>query len=764
MDISLKKWDKQNIEPVSAQMEIEMKNDEIIGQIYAVNAPKIFLETLSARSTTLIFAITYIAFIVGFSIDINAAYKGFTSSDVILPGLSASNGLWTGTVTSLSNVISISVSVHQSNYTNHVTKNLTSINAVYDATIWACYLSQGCGDNFGIGYDNPTEWHTVVSMESKTISISSDSATGTDIAWELIPTTFQNQEAIPARGKVRSYFISINYLSNPGNLFMSSSSSSISTSTEYTVNVLTRPGYSITSGTFSIIIFFIVLGTLISFIYIMNRQKKKWLTEQKWVCYYLSALILYINPIYCVIIWQQDVSAQIVFAFYFFDAMGQAAFFVVWLLFADNISRKAVSHLQFYGPKVLIGFSIFAMTVVALVYQFPNVSPARSLNGERSPVQAVINWTPQLQLSFTAVSIAQLVLMVIWTVYWLVTLMLTGRKLRSLPYMNTRYLQLSYRFFLLQAYLLAAYFVFQYCFIIYFLLRETATGGVRSIVELTDYLNALSRQQTQLFGKVVFLTVYALVLTFLFLPASLVDNDLATALASTYVLTEKEMKRVEKSRRLAISNVSHVLAGVVQKIVDAKAEVFCVETALTFCNISFEAYYDSVGLKTVAGYDTKVMDLENYDYELIDIIYRPDHETFCVIARHKSLNKLIVCFRGTSCKQHWTDNLNYTQRELDLPDLHDLDEIDGLGDTRAKTTTPNTDVRMSNMSTPVADVQQLLEFTQPAQSSDFIYENPLGGKASTIWTLPITLSTSRDVWKRTASNLMGGTHHIPLPR
>lgn len=256
---------------------------------------------------------------------------------------------------------------------------------------------------------------------------------------------------------------------------------------------------------------------------------------------------------------------------------------------------------------------------------------------------------------------------------------MSGRKLNSLPYMNTRYLQLSYRFFLMQSYLLAAYFVFQYCFVIYFLLSETARGGVRTNVELTDYLNTLTKQQTQLFGKIIFLTIYALVLTFLFLPAKCGDiNALTISLASVYVITEKERKRVEKSRRLAISNVKNVLGGVVQKIVDAKPQVFCIETALTFCNLSFEAYYDSLTLKTEAGYDTKVMEFEKYGYVLVDMIYRPENETFCIIAKHESLNRLVVCFRGTSCKKHWTDNLNYTQRELDLPALRELDMVDGL--------------------------------------------------------------------------------------
>jgi hypothetical protein len=74
----------------------------------------------------------------------------------------------------------------------------------------------------------------------------------------------------------------------------------------------------------------------------------------------------------------------------------------------------------------------------------------------------------------------------------------------------------------------------------------------------------------------------------------------------------------------------------------------------------------------------KPMDVDQYGYILIDIIYRPDHETFCIILRDKIYEKLVVCFRGTSCGKHWTDNLNYTQTELDLGDLSELDIVDGL--------------------------------------------------------------------------------------
>ena len=76
--------------------DTQRKGDDTTKQIYAISAPKILLETLTARSTTLIFAITYIAFVVGFSTDINLAYRGFTSLDTNLLGVGNNQNFWNG--------------------------------------------------------------------------------------------------------------------------------------------------------------------------------------------------------------------------------------------------------------------------------------------------------------------------------------------------------------------------------------------------------------------------------------------------------------------------------------------------------------------------------------------------------------------------------------------------------------------------------------------------------------------------------------------
>jgi hypothetical protein len=134
-------------------------------------------------------------------------------------------------------------------------------------------------------------------------------------------------------------------------------------------------------------------------------------------------------------------------------------------------------------------------------------------------------------------------------------------------------------------------------------------------------------------------------MAFLFLPADIVDQSWATALASTFVVTEKEMRDTVKTRKAAIKDLEHLTAGVLAQVVHAKPEVFCVDIALNLCNISFEAYYDPEGVKTVSGYDTKPMELEKHGWKLVDVHYNPEHETFCYIARHLYAKKMVVCFR-----------------------------------------------------------------------------------------------------------------------
>ena len=244
--------------------------------------------------------------------------------------------------------------------------------------------------------------------------------------------------------------------------------------------------------------------------------------------------------------------------------------------------------------------------------------------------------------------------------------------------MKTRYLQLSFRLFFIQATLVFIYYVLQYGTIVFLIWKTQAS--VQTLDTLTDELNTIFRQQTHLFGKVLFLSVYAALLAFCFLPASFLQDQKTSMLASAFVIYKGEKTNVQRMRK---KQMKHLGVGLLNDLMtNAKSQVFCVELAMEMVEIAYEAYYDTVKCRTESGSSSEARQTnrENSDFAMIDMIYDPSFETFCLIARHKS-NALYVSFRGTTSSVHWKANLDYEKKNIgDIKDLilHDVDLEDGL--------------------------------------------------------------------------------------
>jgi hypothetical protein len=154
------------------------------GRIYASNAPKILLETITARTALLIIALTYIFFFIGFALDFNTTYQGFNGSNKLIPAMNCdttnltlsskdtywgcSNGrYWNSTVTHLQNVLSVKLNVQQTNLTMPMN---STFNLVYNVDIWACYEEDGCGDRFASSNaysDNGNIWQQMLRLDSQ---------------------------------------------------------------------------------------------------------------------------------------------------------------------------------------------------------------------------------------------------------------------------------------------------------------------------------------------------------------------------------------------------------------------------------------------------------------------------------------------------------------------------------------------------------------------------------------------------------------------
>lgn len=641
------------------------------GRIYANNAPKILLETITARTALLIIAITYIVFILGFAFDVNTIYKSFSSSNYDITAYSCSsyspsyfyqesrwgctNGLsWNSTVAELTNVLSVKLNVQQNNLTailNNAT--IDTFDLKYDINLWACYNYDGCGANYADDNDytsNPNIWQRVLNLNNQVIhvvlseDVLSSAANGPYLNVELLGNTFQNQESIPTNGLVRSYHISVQYLEDPYLLF--SGERDTQPYVVYTFDVVTRPSQPIVDG-FTMVLVVATTVMLGWFLSVLWRQQFI-LTEQKWLVFYIFLVICFQNPIYCVVDWYQDEPPQgLAYASYVINYLAQSGLFILWLFFADSINRKNKTWYYFYLPKIFIGLLIFVVGIVILTIQFPGLTPTTA--EKRNAVEAVVNWTHDLKMQFIVFTIMYLVLILLWAINWIVRLTLTGRVLKRLPYMSTRYVQLSYRFFFLQATLVTSYYLFQYAIVVYFI-SQGANDNVYDTTSITDNINTLLRQQTQLFGKTFFLTVYAAILTFLFLPHNVWEGanaGLTASLAATYVISEEEHDSIVKSRKVVLAKMKKTLLNQVTRmdqIVDAKLDVFCVDLALKMRDLSFQAYYDLAGTKTISGYDGE-MDLDSVGFTFIDFFYDKVHEVFCFACREKKTNRLVIAFR-----------------------------------------------------------------------------------------------------------------------
>lgn len=358
------------------------------------------------------------------------------------------------------NVISISFSVTHSNISDSVTDDfILSKELSYDLRVYGCYENDNCGtvdDNI---------WKLIISIEDEVIDITEHYKPGDDdVKYYLLTNTFQNQEALPNQGKVKSYFFSLTYYSDTSMEYFNP------TTTTYSFDTIERPYTEIAD----IMLPIFIIVTLFSFYYYVRIVRNhshsiaKALPEQKWLIAYFIATLLNQNPIYCVIIWLDNPSPNAVYACYIMEAMASASIFTIWLFFADAFRRKKRTRLLFYTPKVMIGLSIFITNMIVLTLQFPSISGS---DDTRSPILAVQNWSSYTKKVFIAFSLMYLFAILYWAITWFLSLYHTSKTLESLPYMSTRYLQLSFRFVVLVSSLLIVYYFCQIIVISYFIVE-----------------------------------------------------------------------------------------------------------------------------------------------------------------------------------------------------------------------------------------------------------------------------------------------------
>lgn len=554
--------------------------------------------------------------------------------------------LWIGRANNLSNVISIGLRYRAVNITSLKIGN-TSIEigmenieryresrapVEFDVNLYACFKKNYCSQS---GREE-SRWIPVLTKTNERLHLLDFfDPIANSLSLDVIGNTFQNQESLPTKSLVQSYLMFVHYNLNST---ISLRAVDIFPRGHYQFTSISRPATTIGDLLRPILLSVTLLVSIwyTYSIYSVYPNISNWLRERKWILFYFVALLLFQNPVYCVICHLKNPSGVWIFVSYVLDAFSQASFFLVWLLFSDGIRRKSYVFM-FYLPKIFISLLIFLTNIGILMMQFPSVG---FISDRSSSLAAVYNWSRDTKVTFIFFSLSFFSLIIFWFIWWLSSLYYTGTTLQQVPYMSTRYLQLSFRFFCLQASFVTTYYFLEYGVVVFLILRNSPPVQSQHLNNVSDNINTLFRHQTLLVGKVLFLTVYSILLAFLFLPAHSDKSrgDAIQTLAATFAITEEESEVITKIRRKSIANQIAL-----SNIIHTKAEVFCLELAQRLFNASYEVYYDLPHRVTPSGFGPA--NWGRHNYSVVGDIYDETYDTYCCIVRDNTTQRIIVAFR-----------------------------------------------------------------------------------------------------------------------
>ncbi|CCI40557.1 unnamed protein product [Albugo candida] len=345
------------------------------------------------------------------------------------------------------------------------------------------------------------------------------------------------------------------------------------------------------------------------------------LSAQKWTLFLGVVLLFWQNPISLIIDSGYSTNPRLRQSVACCQAFAESFFYVGWLQLVDLQSRMRVQKFSF-------GISLFIITLCMALF---------GLNSSTTVLQAceIVYKTLFVMLGFIRLT------MLLYWVFWAVQLSWkTASYLKSVPYMSTRYQQLSYRFLILESILILSYVLVMTTFRYWSLLQVWYLIGYEAFLQnaIETFLE-LDVGQSSL-GQFIFLSIYVYLLLYVHLPPSCQQNGTKTRTTSIKIREESQFGSLSMTR----------------------PDSFCIETALWLLELAWQAYFDSPGQPSESGYGE--INLEPYGFELIAQLRNAVMDTHVLIAYNATKNRLVVAFRGTSSRQNWKSNLRFHQTVL----------------------------------------------------------------------------------------------------
>ncbi|KAI9986454.1 hypothetical protein PInf_025397 [Phytophthora infestans] len=258
------------------------------------------------------------------------------------------------------------------------------------------------------------------------------------------------------------------------------------------------------------------------------------LTVQKWLLGVGVVLVLWQNPVYAVSELYTTVSMRTRFVSITCQSFAEAFFYVFWLSLMDQHSGDFSSRRCSFGTKVLFGLVLFAVDTYMTVLRMPKLF----FRAE----EASSTHDFHLKELYALLGFIRTSLVLFWLAWILTVGARSGRYLKALPYMATRFKQLSYRFLVLETLLILVYTLLLSALLIFHLTQSWYFVGYDAFIQ--DSVHTFAKMHTghPSLGKFLFLSVYVYLVMFVHLPPLAGDS---TGLLTSTAFHVEEKPRVD---------------------------------------------------------------------------------------------------------------------------------------------------------------------------------------------------------------------------
>ena len=353
------------------------------------------------------------------------------------------------------------------------------------------------------------------------------------------------------------------------------------------------------------------LGLVPIWFYKVHSKPKKIKSPsvQGFIGYLGIVLILWLNPVYTVAQFTDHVSDSMRLAIDTVQACGEALLYTLYLLIIASYNSKKPRISRNW--IVLLGVCNMAAELFLRLLQYQEFSTV--LIHHRS------TW---LVLGAAAMSVIRS----IWIVLCFSLVVESGKALEGISYIETRDVQLSYRFFMLQTVLILISVLVHYVRCLATLC--TVLFGGETAETLTN-----SYMEHQSLASLSYLPFCILMIMYVHLPA-LVHG---TFRQKGYLVREA---------------ASH----------SSRGSLFCVETSSLMVELAWQAYFDPVGQPSTDGHGE--LNLGVYDFELVAMLREELIGTNVIIIRNKK--RIVIAFRGSTNRKNWLTNLRANQENIQV--------------------------------------------------------------------------------------------------